>query len=177
MAALTSTKQIPLEKAREMLRYDPESGDFYWLVSRGRMAAGMKAGVIKGDSGYVSIRIDGEMYYGHRLAWVMHTGQQIPDGMEIDHRNGDTGFNAFRNLRLATPMQNKRNMIPSKRNTSGHAGVTFRKSRGKWQAQMSVGNAIKYLGSFDRKEDAIAARRKAEAEIFGKFSYSERNAV
>jgi len=64
--------------------------------------------------------------------------------------------------------------MPSRLNTSGATGVTYRKSRKKWQAQMSVGNKLRYLGSFETKEAAIAARRNAERKIFGEFAYSKR---
>lgn len=174
MAANPSTRNIPVEIVRKLLRYDPETGHLYWRESRGRIAAGMVAGTVKSDRGYISVRIDGVTYYGHRLAWALQTGKQVPDGREIDHKDGSPSNNAWRNLRIASPIQNKRNMVPSSLNTSGTTGVTFRKSRNKWQAQMSVGNKLKYLGTFDTKEDAIAARHKAEREVFGEFAYSER---
>lgn len=177
MAANPSTRNIPVETVRKLLRYDPETGHLYWRESRGRIAAGMIAGTVKSDRGYIAVRVNGITYYGHRLAWVLQTGEQIPEDREIDHRDGNPSNNAWENLRAASPVQNKRNMVPSSLNTSGATGVTYRKSRKKWQAQMSVGNKLKYLGSFDTKEDAIAARQRAEREVFGEFAYSERPAT
>lgn len=48
-------------------------------------------------------------------------------------------------------------------NTSGYTGVYFRK--GKWEARISHQGTLHILGRFDDKEDAIAARKKAELGI------------
>ncbi len=52
--------------------------------------------------------------------------------------------------------------VPARRgdNTSGYTGVTHRK--GKWVASISVSKYRYRLGAFDKLEDAVAARRKAE---------------
>jgi hypothetical protein len=55
--------------------------------------------------------------------------------------------------------------IPS-HNTSGVKGVTYDKSRHKWQATIEFQRKRYYLGRFDRKEDAIKARKKAEEQYF-----------
>lgn len=48
----------------------------------------------------------------------------------------------------------------SRNNTSGYKGV-FQK-RGKWAAQIQYKKKVYYLGSYDRIEDAAAARKEAE---------------
>ena len=53
-----------------------------------------------------------------------------------------------------------------KTNTSGKTGVSFDKSRGKWVASMRLKGKAIYIGRFDKKEDAIKARLKAEEEYF-----------
>ena len=50
-------------------------------------------------------------------------------------------------------------------NTSGHPGVTWVRNRKKWQAKITVNHKRTHLGMFDRKEDAIEARKKAEEKI------------
>lgn len=47
-------------------------------------------------------------------------------------------------------------------NTSGHTGVY--KKRSKWAAYITVANKHYSLGSYETKEEAVAARRKAEEE-------------
>ena len=52
-------------------------------------------------------------------------------------------------------------------NTSGHKGVTFNKSAGRWQAKIGIGaRKAKHLGYFKTIDDAIAARESAEAEMW-----------
>lgn len=58
--------------------------------------------------------------------------------------------------------------IPST-NTSGVMGVSFDKARGKWAANIAFQGTLYRLGRFDRKEDAITARKKAEENLFDNF--------
>ena len=52
-------------------------------------------------------------------------------------------------------------------NTSGHKGVTFNKSADRWQAKIGNGQGkYKHLGYFKTMEDAIKARKSAEAEMW-----------
>jgi hypothetical protein len=55
-----SEKKLGLsaERLRELLHYAPETGLFYWRVSRGSAGAGTQAGKRR-SGGYVVIRIDG----------------------------------------------------------------------------------------------------------------------
>lgn len=169
MATAVSNKDIHAQIVRAKLRYDPETGLLHWRESRGRMAKGMVAGTAKAR-GYVQVRINGEFFYAHRLAWVIQTGQPIPDGVEIDHRDGDPSNNRWANLRLATSQQNKQNTRRPTTNTSGSKGVTYRQSRQKWQAQISVDNRCVFLGNFDSFAEAVAARQAAERRYFGEFA-------
>ncbi|EDN8351807.1 AP2 domain-containing protein [Listeria monocytogenes] len=49
-------------------------------------------------------------------------------------------------------------------NKSGHSGVSFKDN--KWVARITVSRVEHYLGSFDTKEEAIAARIKGEEQYF-----------
>lgn len=54
---------------------------------------------------------------------------------------------------------------PAKNNKSGVTGVCLHKQKNgtyKWMAYISVNKTKKYLGDFDRKEDAIKVRKAAE---------------
>lgn len=50
-------------------------------------------------------------------------------------------------------------------NTSGAVGVGWQASRRKWVASIHVLGRNIHLGRFDRKEDALAARKSAEARL------------
>ena len=155
----------------ELLTYDPESGDFRWLVDRGKSKAG-KAGAIAGSNvgnGYRRIMIDGKSYLSHRLAWLYVHGAW--PAKEIDHVNGSHSDNRIVNLREATSAENHQNLALSPRNTSGHTGVHWRKKERKWRAMIQIGRVQKSLGLYDSIEDAIAARVKGKAEkhLFNPF--------
>lgn len=55
---------------------------------------------------------------------------------------------------------------PVPKNTSGVTGVTWDKSRDKWMATIGLKGKRIFLGRFDKKEDAIKAREKAEKKYF-----------
>ena len=55
---------------------------------------------------------------------------------------------------------------PPKNNHSGHKGVFYNKSRGLWEAYISVHGKRIYLGRYSVKEDAVKARIRAEEEYF-----------
>ncbi len=60
-------------------------------------------------------------------------------------------------------------------NTSGHTGVYLQKRTGRWAAQITFKGKTYYLGAYDKKEDAIKARKCGEEmhEDFLKWYYKE----
>ena len=47
-------------------------------------------------------------------------------------------------------------------NTSGYSGVYRERKSGKWRAQITFKGKTHYLGRFDKLEDAVEARQRAE---------------
>ena len=92
-----------------------------------------------------------------------------PDGVEVDHIDGDGLNNRRSNLRLASRAQNQKNKGRPINNSSGVKGVTWCAKRGKWQAQISDANKHYNLGRFDKIEDAAAAYAAASAKFHGEF--------
>lgn len=58
---------------------------------------------------------------------------------------------------------------PLSNNTSGITGVSWDASRKKWIAQIWFKNKHYNLGRFDKKKDAIKARKKAEEKLHNEF--------
>lgn len=55
-------------------------------------------------------------------------------------------------------------------NTNRITGVSWSSSRNKWESYIKINGKKKKLGRFDKKEDAIEARLKAEKELFKEFA-------
>lgn len=161
---------ITAARLRELLNYDPETGVFTWRADRryGRTKAGDVAGCLCKTRGYIHIRLDGRLYYGHRLAWLYVHGVW-PAG-RLDHRDTDGDNNRLTNLRPATQSQNRGNSRRSRRNASGVKGVYLDKRTGRWVAEVQVGGRRRYLGSFALKADAGDAYCEAAKEAFGEFA-------
>lgn len=57
----------------------------------------------------------------------------------------------------------KRALLPA--NKSGVSGVSYQVSAGKWKAAITINRVTSYLGLYDDKEAAIAARKQAERSL------------
>ncbi len=170
---------LTAEIARELLRYDPETGQFWWrsrdvhwFQDKKHSAAlnckkwnarfaGKEAFSVN-DEGYLCALIFGQNYKAHRIAWLIVTESWPLD--QIDHINGIRNDNRWCNLRAVTNAQNNRNRKKASNNTSGVVGVSWSKRTQKWTAQIYVDNECIRLGHFTNKDDAIAARKAAERE-------------
>lgn len=162
---------IPLtaERLKQLVHYDPETGIFTAITTRGRVSAGQPIGA-KTVQGYLSHEIDSRAYLLHRLAWLYMTGEWPKE--QVDHRDEDKTHNAWSNLRAASNAQNQRNIKTSKANTSGRRGVTWHGRIKKWQARIRVDYKLIHLGYFESIDAAAQVRRSAEAHYFGDFAPS-----
>lgn len=104
--------------------------------------------------------------------WLVYLHRFIldaPEGVYVDHIDGDKLNNRRSNIRLCTQSENKMNSGKYANNTSGHAGVAFDKSTGSWKAYINVDKKLKHLGRFPTKEEAVKCRKAAEEKFFGDF--------
>jgi len=150
------------KRLKELLNYDPETGVFTWISRRGSKAAGSVAGTPHYKQGYIRIKIDGEMYSAHRLAWLYVYGEWPKH--ETDHINHDRQDNRIENLRSVTRHQNARNRTLRSDSTSGVVGVNWFKRNQKWGARIFKNGKFVFLGLFERFEDAVEARKNASVE-------------
>jgi hypothetical protein len=152
--------ELTQARLRELLHYEPSTGELRWMLSIG----GVKAGAIAGSTdsqGYVRVRLDGRTYKAHRLAWLWVHGE-LPEH-EIDHINGGKADNRIANLRDVRHQTNTENLrLPRVTNKSGLLGV--RPKAGRWHASIRLNQVAHHLGSFQTKEAAhaayLAAKRK-----------------
>ena len=154
------------EMLKERIHYDKETGFFTWLDVKviANRARNKRAGCTN-RAGYVQIglKVNGKYYrfFAHRLAWLYEHGE-FPSG-SLDHINHSKTDNRITNLRIATQRENLRNQSMSSNNTTGHTGVTLRKSSNKYYAHIKVNYKQKHLGSFENVEDAAKAVKEARA--------------
>ena len=95
---------------------------------------------------------------------------QPPDGMVVDHIDGDGLNNRRSNLRVATRRQNNCNRGAASNNKSGFKGVFFKASQNKWAAQVKLAGKPLHLGYFLTKDEARAAYSEAAARLHGDFA-------
>lgn len=94
----------------------------------------------------------------------------IPEGLEIDHINGDSLDNRRENLRICKHSQNRKNNKKYETNTSGFMGVHFRTERQKWVAMIYADGKRQYLGHYDTPEEAAVAYDEAALRLHGEFA-------
>lgn len=106
------------------------------------------------NKGYLQFSLANKNYLVHRLAWVYVNGA-IPDGMMIDHIDGNKLNNRIENLRVVTNSQNMQNRNFANSNSkTGILGVVFHPRTGKWKALIRINGRQKTIGSFGTKNDA-----------------------
>lgn len=152
---------LTLERIRELLHYDPATGVWTWLVSRGSRAAGTQSRGSLTNKGYLLICVDDKRYLAHRLAWLYMTGAW-PEAL-VDHRDRDGTNNIWLNLRAATYVENGQN-TNAVRNLRGDSfrGICQR-APGNWIAYISTRGRRRHLGTFTTPEQASAAYERARA--------------
>ena len=161
---------LTAERLRELLEYDPVTGRFWWRVSRGSVQDGALAGALGVKDRYLQIRIDGRLYYCHRLAWLYMTGTW-PAG-RLDHRDLNGHNNRWENLRPATHSQNIHNTKARKNSRSGIKGVSYNPKRKRWEARIMQDGRTIHLGRYLTKEEAAEAYRLAALARYGDFARS-----
>ena len=113
------------------------------------------------NQGYATICYKGILLAMHRVILEWELGDSIPEGLVVDHINRNKLDNRRENLRLVTRSENSYNSGMRKNNTSGYKGVDYHNNRNQYRARFGT----KHLGWFNTKEEAIAAREKAEQDF------------
>lgn len=94
----------------------------------------------------------------------------FPNDM-VDHINHNKADNRKINLRIVSHSQNNMNKTLQSNNTSGTSGVKWSKRDCIWEADITFQGKRYYLGRFKNYDDAVKARKVAEKQYFGEYSY------
>ena len=173
-------KDLPSpELLRKILRYEPDTGKLFWRERSVDMFAdskhnaelacsawnsrfaGKDALTAFNCNGYKTGSILNRCYLAHRIIWAM-VYDEWPEN--IDHINGVRDDNRIQNLRSVSRSENNRNKKRQSNNASGVCGVNWHKQHSKWRAYIKADGKVKNLGYFTDFDDAVAARKEAEAE-------------
>lgn len=100
--------------------------------------------------------------YLHRLILNVNDSKIL-----VDHLNMDVLDNRKVNLRLATRSTNAMNRNKQSNNTSGFKGVSWDKSRNKWESYINYNRKKIHLGRFDNKKEAANSYNNA-AKLYHK---------
>lgn len=158
-----SDSRITAEECREYLRYEPETGYFYFRSRMGqRGQIGLRAGNAH-PTGYRYIQINRRLYSEHRLAWLYVNGEW-PNGF-IDHINCVRNDNRICNLRVVDRAGNNQNRRKANKNnlSTGVMGVVADKYS--IRACIGVNGKTIWLGSFPDVESARQAYLKAKRDL------------
>lgn len=158
---------LTVERVRELLRYDPNTGQLWWRKRRRGVNTAKRAGASH-CLGYRVITVDGRSYKEHRVIWLCVHGQW-PD-QYIDHIDQNKSNNRIDNLREVTKSQNGFNRGTHSR--SGLKGVRWHKASRKWHARISCEGREYSLGYFVCSAAASLAYQISADKIHGEYACS-----
>jgi hypothetical protein len=124
-------------------------------------------------------KVDGKLVYARQDAAVNGKKQRYslhrailsaPEGMDVDHVNGNGLDNRRSNLRLATRSENLRNRGRNRNNKSGYKGVSLFRQTGRWQARIMHNGRYHHLGFFADPKTAHDAYSEACLRYHGEFA-------
>lgn len=118
-------------------------------------------------SGYAVTRAANQLLYCHRAV------AQAPEGVQVDHVNGDTLDNRRRNLRWATASQQmanaaKKATVKGRPVTSKFKGVA-RNGRG-WMTLCGPAGTVRYCGTYSTEEEAAEVYNRRAVELWGQYA-------
>jgi len=160
------SKNLTQETLKQLISYNPETGEFTRLKSAGGRDKDTKAGSIM-NTGYLEVGVNGERWLGHRLAFLYMEGK-VPD--YIDHKDSDRSNNIWSNLRACTQAQNLANTIPRKNTITGIKNVGIHKASGLYHVTLWSNNKLAHSSYHKDIELAALVAEEARNKYHGEFA-------
>lgn len=171
---MVSPIEITPTVLRDLISYDPETGDMVWKKRSPKYFtgavrpvewqarqwnskfAGKPALAHVTNTDCLSGSVLAKQLLAHRVAWAIHYGAWPK--ADIDHINGNRSDNRIANLRDVNTETNNRNARRRKDNSSGYAGVY--KDKNRYLAHLRIDGRQKVIGRFDCPKEAYEFRQK-----------------
>lgn len=146
------------EDLLEVIHYDPDTGVFTWIKNQNKQLIGKEAGTIRHSDtkNYKRrvIRVLGNYYFAHRLAWFYV--YKVWPTYTIDHIDRNPLNNRIINLRDVTQQENNLNKNLHPLNKTGENGITYIK--GAYSVAVGRYSTQYFVGRFKTLEEAIKAK-------------------
>lgn len=112
---------------------------------------------------------------GKRISIKLHRViLKAPPGVEVDHINRNGLDNRKCNLRLASRIENCRNLSKRSGGSSKYKGVDWRAAHKKFRARITVNKRLIELGYFESAKKAALAYDRAAVKYFGVFALTNK---
>ncbi len=157
-----TNEPLSQNRVRHLLDYDPVTGTLIWKnPTSARVAEGGQAGVLA-SNGRRYVNIDNKRYLAHRLIWFYTHGQW--PSVNLSAKNNDYDDLRLENYVELTAGETARRGGVRSTGKSGIRGVSWDKEKKKWMAHITKDYRSITVGRFHTKEEAQAARERAEQE-------------
>lgn len=162
-------RTLAFERVAELVRYEPETGNFYYTTRRSNACRKDGIAGTNGPRGDRILRMDGKTYLAHRVAFVLMTGKW--PSFDVDHIDGNPSNNKWENLRDISHKMNSYNVhkVPSHKKHSNLLGAQWCAQGGFWKTEIMVEGKRFRLGTFDTEAEASAAYMQAKRDMHPGF--------
>lgn len=159
-----------LEDLKRQMRYEPDTGKLFWLVSKKGVTAGRQVSPRPTTDGYMQCVFNGQHYYQHVLIWFYQTGEWPKDC--VDHINRNRADNRWVNLREATHTENLYNSpCFSSRSKSGYKNIV--ETAYGWTVTTRIKRKITNFGTYKTLDEAVEVAKRVRDEHHGEFANHE----
>ena len=149
---MSKRKPIDVNELRKVFRLKDGKLERYHCWKKSKRST-WKTVESKGtNNGYCRAGFNGKTMLYHVIVLILTTGEDIPEGMDIDHINGNRVDNRIENLRLVTSRGNSQNMKVHRKGKL--VGCSFNKLRGKYMAHIQIREKLIHLGCYITEEEA-----------------------
>ena len=159
------------DELKSFLRYEPDTGNFYWIRNYFNMVEGNKVtSTVRSGKTYNRVKLNKRTYKCSRLAFLYMTGEWPKH--QVDHINGNSLDDRWDNLRDVTVAQNSQNIRTKVCNKTGIRGLAYMGD--KYYLASLQANGTRYQKHFKQTEEgkskAVAWLKEMRALHHGKYS-------